>query len=724
MSGFETLTEIQEWAREEGINLSQDLSAGTAIHRRIQRLDFSASDIASYLCHPTFHPPGTSYILQLLPKLFHHTWEPRSWKIVFSSICKASELGLIRVNDLKAIITQIVEGGQIKLRSNDNQLRIVKNAERVRLVHGIIQSVARSKVLKVGDLGSFFLSELFAKLASNRTKQGRAVLWELMPWARAADAPVISELTLTILRDVCRASPHDEAGQNVVTRLKVVDAKTLRLVALLTTERLVNMTSPAYRYIFYHWKCALSVLGFTRPNVLLTARDWDLQRSYQSNMSIEQRLLVFAWTYMHLCQQLRTSDRAMQRQHFEIRLQRILTAIPETTREFLDRAGVGIRSLPFPNRLILLRHLKGLTATDTMMTVPDASPAPTDNTAPKPESGAKKFKKASNMSGAEYVDLIEELTDILHHNAPLFKILSRRMIQHDPSSFDLVCRILETNLPVKIAMSRRRPQQNSSIQERKQGQSGAVSTPVDVENDDHKGASRRSPHDTPVEKDSPASQEIIDLLNHLAVSFATSPVASPRRSLRRVHWCSALLHRYCGRLQPPITRALWHAGVTRYGGEGTAATLLRWILWKIKKVEGEGVARQLFWNDSFRVQRQLELEALSKVDEVEEQRLLAEEDQRRLPLHASSSSSPSLQSCLAKLLRPGVADDLELWGEFTRNMSLPLDEPFFTEKSKRRRDWMLNQGGHQARARTKKERETGLAKFMTMTPHPSTRVGR
>jgi len=105
------------------------------------------------------------------------------------------------------------------------------------------------------------------------------------------------------------------------------------------------------------------------------------------------------------------------------------------------------------------------------------------------------------------------------------------------------------------------------------------------------------------------SREVIHLINHLAVSFAVTPAVTPLSAFRKVYWCYLFLHRYGAPIQGPITRALWHAGVTRFQETGATLARFKWILTMVREVEGEKVARLLLWSSGFRSRRQDEIEA-------------------------------------------------------------------------------------------------------------------
>ncbi|KAI9781166.1 MAG: hypothetical protein M1839_006274 [Geoglossum umbratile] len=86
-----------------------------------------------------------------------------------------------------------------------------------------------------------------------------------------------------------------------------------------------------------------------------------------------------------------------------------------------------------------------------------------------------------------------------------------------------------------------------------------------------------------------------DLLHSLALAFAHSPHLTPRAALRYAHWCWLGLRRYKLPLNPMISRALAHAGITRslQAGRWVSSVKLKWILELVGKLEGKAVADEL-----------------------------------------------------------------------------------------------------------------------------------
>jgi hypothetical protein len=178
------------------------------------------------------------------------------------------------------------------------------------------------------------------------------------------------------------------------------------------------------------------------------------------------------------------------------------------------------------------------------------------------------------------------------------------MIHKNTMSFGIVCYLLETDSKLNMALVLRRVAWGLKYSPQKEMLPDSSSR-----------------HWTTI-SGLPTREQIIDLILDLAISFATSPVATPRSAFRRVYWCYLFLCRYRVPIPPIISRALWHAGVTRYGDQGTAAVLLKWVVRRVREVEGENVARHLLWNERFRQSRAEQVDAWGKLTAKEEQVVL------------------------------------------------------------------------------------------------------
>lgn len=609
LSRCRDLLEIQEWIARQDVRLHDTAEVGESIWKHILQTPFSAEEIAEYISDPSFHPPGTSYIAQLLPTLLSKTWDVRDWRLVRDSTARAVELGLIDLDDLRTILKILCTTGTISLRSTEATL-LETRREIIYLIHEILQSLGRSNVLQLSELGSPFLSGTFSKLVKLDTpglrKPLAPILWDLVPWGRESDATAFSQFVIRYLRDACR-NVHGQASESsAAVLLKKAPPAFLRLLLLHTTENLITLArdkpTNTYRRLFHRWVDILTTLGSGRTNLQPTRNDWAIYKGHNTDLTGTQRELVFAWTAFHLTQHSRTSPsiQIQLRGHhlFRSTMDSVFFDQGQNKTQFYGRAQSALGNLALPNKSVLLDELELLTS---VLAAPESSNSyesqvgdllPYDLSLVLDDRVYKHKRQRLRFNGA-----LEELGECLNHALPDFCSMSRRLIHKNDGSFDIITRLLECNGPLKAALS-------TGIRQRQAGEQGSQTRDAVPSTESERRQNMLDP------------SQALALVNHLAISFATAPVARPRRALRRVYWCYRFLHRYGAPVEADVTKALWHAGVTRigeagYGEFGTAKSLLKWIIWQIKLVEGEDVAAQLLWSRSYRSERRAETMALA-----------------------------------------------------------------------------------------------------------------
>ncbi|KIX92607.1 uncharacterized protein Z520_11636 [Fonsecaea multimorphosa CBS 102226] len=632
LSQCKTLIEVKGWIQDEGVDLRENAHVRAAIPRHILQMDFPIHEIASYIGDPIFHPSGTSSILQLVRGLLGRTWDATSWGTLHDALCSATELGLLSVNDLKEVIAELVGLTEVQLTDARGQKKRVKANAQMYLVSGMLESLDRSTVMQIADLGSPFLAGLFSKFATLKWYRGwcQKLLWRLLPWALKSHVHVIRRITLKQLEDSCSNNSPEEVGRMLAERLSVVNPEVLQLALTDITEKLLDISMLSgrrlYRYLWHHWCGTLAVLGSPGFDVSLTQNGWISAQSTESCLRQDQRLLAFAWTAMYLSQGSRKSMNVEERLQFLRRFEELLRSIPEFSEDFLDRAVIDLDYTNLPNKYILLRNLMRLsTRAEALLAALDAKSDPQSTL--KPGISPSLFDKHTQHAHLEGNEALAKLIKSSNYDLSAFKILSRRMIQKSTASFGFICHLLETSPHFKLALRtphlfspRPAAPAQKSARQNPTAMFANPGAPTEVETVTSSGPERLSRSKASL----PSRDEVIDLIGYLALSFATSPVATPRAALRRVYWCYRFLRYYGAPVPPAVTRALWHVGVARHGDKGTPATLLKWIVSQVEHVEGEDVAKQLLWKETFRQARQEQVTSWAKVDEDAEKRLTAE----------------------------------------------------------------------------------------------------
>ncbi len=617
----QSLAQVNEWIMQEGLNPREDAHLGRAILNYILGGNLEGHDVkpmAAYICDPTFHSPSTSFILEMVRAVVPSTLDPTSWKILRRSICSATELGLMSVEDVRSIISAVLDA---KLRLN---VLGMKSRQRRRaqlyMVGGILNALDRSPVLHITDIGTSLLSSLFSKFASHAYSSWcKKTLWQLLPWAPTTHVPLIGQLVHDHLQFQCgQRGPNERVGQALADRLLVADPELLRLLLAHTTESLLDFskesTTMLYRFMWYHWRCTLAVLGSRAYNVSLTKDTWDHLQAVEGTLTPAQRPMAFAWTAMSLSSYLRTSTSLSNRLQFLDYFETLIRSFSDASTDHSHRAYTELSNLALPDKDVLLRNLIRASLSEEQAFYGD-EPQVCEHA----DLGMRKYITPSMLDRRiqnAHFNRHEELAGILYRTNSDFlalKILSRRMIHKSTTSFGILCQLLEDDIMLKAVLQMPRP-------ERKQPRDNELTSNLSASSARKDKSPAVEPRTTI--SDLPTKEDIVDLIHHLAISFATSLVATPRSALRRVHWCYLFLCHYKVPIQPIMIRVLWHTGVTRYGEGGTAATLLKWLLARVKEVEGEEVATKLLWSETFRLARTAQLDHLKGISKEKEQAVL------------------------------------------------------------------------------------------------------
>lgn len=115
-------------------------------------------------------------------------------------------------------------------------------------------------------------------------------------------------------------------------------------------------------------------------------------------------------------------------------------------------------------------------------------------------------------------------------------------------------------------------------------------------------------------------EQALETMEILAIAFAVSPAISAAQAFTKVKWCLEYL-RSCGAVvNTPITRALWHAGVTRYGDQ-ISREKLEWLVSWMRRVEGDEVTRKLLESSHFRRQTAAIMMRVARQDAAREDEL-------------------------------------------------------------------------------------------------------
>lgn len=616
-----TLLDIKSLVQDLDINLRGAPELCGHVLDHMLKAGVCDQDVATFICDPNFNPPGTHHQKTVM---LHHQMRPvpqKSWKALRNALVKAAELGVVAVEDFPDVIRLL---WKVQIQTEDGRCYPAKPSGIQGDILELLKAIDRSAVVKIEDLGPPFLSELFSTVAPYRWPISRKLLWRLSPWASPDHASTVGQLIVCWLRGIPREVTADDAGQQLAKLLISIPLEVLSPTVLQATARLVAITqeNPRLGYLFGNWSQALSLLnrgGTTRVQITRDECARFLQ-DRSTGLTPERRLLTLMWTAMSVCHSIKQSTSILKDLQIREHVSQVFSGESEhDTRDILGRVVLTMQTLPLPHKRLLLqnitivtdrpikvfRHYQYFQANMDSLTNRDFAKLEDSNF----------YHHVKHTYHDALVELAESINDDIH----LFKRLSRAMISKNKTTFKIICRILKHNQTLKFALSQYFLRYNRSRHRLERPTPGSKAADGDVDRtiqDSETTATpgRGRPHGGPREVPFLDPVEAVDLINHLAMSFSLSEVISARSALRKVYWCYIFLHRYGGPIQPAITRALWHAGVTRYEPYLPPAALLKWILQQVKAVEGDAMARKLLLSASFREERKKEIEWLNSIE--------------------------------------------------------------------------------------------------------------
>lgn len=165
-------------------------------------------------------------------------------------------------------------------------------------------------------------------------------------------------------------------------------------------------------------------------------------------------------------------------------------------------------------------------------------------------------------SSAYLTDNISRISERINSNLTQFVRYACNLILHDESAPKLFIRLLRHNQPFKIALT-------------------FSANPKVAKSSNHNLSAF------------PLPLESLLVIEMIASSFAITPTLTPRQAYRKVRWCYLFLHRHGAPITPAITRALYHAGISRYKNRGLSPEQFDWIMKKVTEVEGKETATSL-----------------------------------------------------------------------------------------------------------------------------------
>lgn len=610
------LDEVRSLVRQQTLDSSQALVFPTLALQHILEAKWSLVDIKEFLLDSILNPQGAKP-LRVLGNALKGNWLDQNTRTgLFDLICQCVSLGVASPKEVRRIIRSIP---RYKMPLGTALGRLGEDPTIHDYYQKILSALSDSKVLSTRDLGGDFMFTWFKDI-SNRpfAPLGAHLLWEMRQYSGQSEKDLASSLLFRLfpygLQDETVAVQETDLAKFLASLPPVV----LPHVLVRATQSVITLpdyaTAKGKTLPIVRLQGILAGLSNRKVQDLFASIEAWRDCMSESGPTNERatRAVILCWVAVSISKGPRQAEGQLRRLKLRDSFKALYSEHDSNgTRDILARFLETLQTLPLPNTSFLLARLRFITDDYLVAFNRDFMRRVTEKDL------LRRFSLLQNDRDYEHFrinfnDALVELAESVNHDLNLFLHVFRHYIETDESAFRIIVRILKHNLALHSTLSQSWPARIAQDRAVFEAPSQLIAQQEDYRTDVHQKSLSAShitaPPETVSLRRAQGSQKTpqldprkaLDLIHHLAISFATSPVITPRQAIRKVYWCFEMLHRYGAPIESPITRALWHAGVTRQGKSGTATTLLKWIVQQIRTVEGENVANMLIRSAGFR----------------------------------------------------------------------------------------------------------------------------
>lgn len=601
----QTLQEIRDLVQRLGTNLQQTPRQSREILRHVLSSDWGISTIHEFLLDGRLHTSGSGCYEELLKWITSKPQSKVHLESLMGCIRDSLKLGLLSGRDVQMLLKKL---GHISI---DLQGTIVKlgDTEFMQDWYWMMADAMRNcPIFSLKDLGRDHLQH-WSHCVAEAPFAYQALDTFLIVQRDLADSAVFKVNTTQGLvqkwiKHTQRAQQQQALGltETHQPEIKPDHAKVADFLAALhpivavrsicqITEKLVRDIVKATRQpmALDYWTQILSSFSRLSADTILQdrgSRDCLCKAAAPTVFSSRQSIVVRLWIATQLTAQASKDHHSSALQDLTRHLLCLFEEQIKPEQDLLAELIFTLQSLPLPSPSAVLQrvarscvgHLQFHGSIENLQA----------DTLRISKSRIAIFKEDHIYKNAKINlnDHIVQLAERVNTNPEDFLQAALALIMRDKLSIKIITRILRHNLALNLSLALAASPTIQTQAQQRQSTASSLNPPS-------------HPHSAILPPNPPSMSPSVALhiLNSLARSFALSPILTPRQSFRKVYWIYLHLHRYTKgvAIGPDITRALWHSGVTRYKETGTSPEKVKWILGKVREVEGGEVADQLLW---------------------------------------------------------------------------------------------------------------------------------
>ncbi|KAL4943731.1 hypothetical protein BDV06DRAFT_210848 [Aspergillus oleicola] len=568
---YQTTADLRYAIRDLGIDLRQEPSYSRLLfdHLASQWVakETTLRELVLFLDDPHLNVSGAENYVRVIE--LWNTGEIRLSKqhALFNAVLRAVQLGSVSPSEVAAIIGQLAKLSQTfaSVEKQDGELL-------TQLYERLWNAIGSCAVYGHKDLDEPLVNTWLGILLENGTRDDLHLAQEILLATNVPSSSLwLSKLLTTFLHDLeCSSSKVYE--ERIVGFLKPFGASLVSTSLIDVTE---SLFSSKKTHLLLRWGSCLAKLHNT--SAITTSKAWLHIRSdhnstsYLPPTSPRHRIIQRLWM-VYTMNRLTASHRSSDSSVVHPTIKSLYRMYEHTRRDSYDdlwnsltKAIVDLK-LPF--------DLEAMA--EDLRTGPKMS-AKTRRVLRKysnsPFTFAEIFRNlhAFNAAGGIFYPSFSKLICRTKITSPEFQNKALHLAREgDTFSIWTLIRLLRMHTPAKLALP-------------------FSWGPRPNPNDQHLVAkTRRHPN-------SPDPHDVLDMIHALAAAFACSEQISPRRAFQLVYWLYLFLVKHDGPVRPPLVRALYHAGVTRFKREKGHVSVTQCLhIWRIVEMaEGPEVLQDL-----------------------------------------------------------------------------------------------------------------------------------
>lgn len=616
LSRAQSLDDVRLLVQKQELGSSQAPALHTLALQHILQSQWSLGEVKDFLLDPILNPPGAQPF-RVLGNALRADWLDQTTRAgLFDVICQCVSLGIASPEVVKYIITSIP---RFKMPRETALVRLSEEPTIHEYYRKILSAIQESKVISIEDLGSEFVLTWFKDISNCPfAPTATYLLWELRHYSGQSERGLAIDMLFRLFPHALQDDTVAVQGTELGKFLALLPTAMLPYVLIKATQSVLSSSKHATdqdeHLPILRWHDLLAGLSDRKvQHIFASTEAWRECLSEPGPVNERaQRAVIASWVAVSMSKRMRQAEGQLKKLKFgnvfkELYSDSNRIGAGDALAQFLET----LQSLPLPNTSLLLSRLRFVTDDFLVVHNKDFILRATEKNL------LRRFSLLQNDHDYDHFrvnfnDALVDLAESVNNDLTLFLHVSRYFIEKDESAFRIIVRILKHNLALHNTLSQSWPTRVARHRASSEAPYQLTAEQAHCSSDGHQHSpsvghsmdalkivnlrptqrSRQSPQLDP--------RKVLDLMNHLAISFATSPVIKPRQAVRRVYWCFEMLHRYGAPIESPITRALWYAGITRQGENGTANTILRWIVQQIRIVEGDNIADMLIRSAGFR----------------------------------------------------------------------------------------------------------------------------